>query len=159
MGARREITAGLYGVTWARHRVTSIMMTRPWNGRLLPLRNSHATADHDQSDDRLRGFGYCFDSDHPGDSDRNRGCLGRGPTDDHVLRALDFPPSNPQKTADHHGAVQPNELPHTAVESNSLHAICNAFPTGTNSRLPTETQALAVLAELEPHGVVAAVRS
>ncbi len=128
-------------------------MTRPLHVGLLLLCNSHATAHHGQP--RLGSIS----DDRPGHSDRSRGGFDHGPTDDHVVRVLALRPSSLQKTVDHHGVVQSIEPPHTVVESNSRHAICNAFPRDTNSRQPTRTQALAVSAELEPHGVVAAVQS
>jgi hypothetical protein len=55
--------------------------------------------------------------------------------------------------------VQPSELPRTVVESNSLHATCNAFLRDTNNPPPTRIQDLALRVEAEPPEAAVAPQS
>ena len=77
---------------------------------------------------------------------------GDGPSDGRGRVGRDLHPSNPQRTALHHGEVPPSEPPHTVVESNNRHATCNAFPPDTNNRLSTRTLGLGLAAEPGQHG-------
>src|ERR1700675_3359294 len=103
---------------------------------------------HDPAHDPARGPSH--------DLGRGSPARDRGPSGDRVQHGRDLLPSNQQRTAPHHDAAQPSALPRTVVESNSLHATCNAFPRDTNNHPPTRTQELAFLAEPEPHVAVVA---
>ena len=103
--------------------------------------------------DHRVGRGPGHDLDH-GSPDR-----GRGPSGDRAQHGRDLLPSNPYSTARHRGAVRPSELHRRAVESNILHATCNAFPRDTNNPPPTRSQELASLAQPEPLGLAVAGQS
>jgi hypothetical protein len=90
--------------------------------------------------------------------DRGSHGLDRDPSGDRVQHARARPPSNPQSTVRRRGAVQPSALPHTVLESNSLHATCNAFLRDTNNPPPTRIQELALRVQPEPPGAVVAAQ-
>ena len=92
---------------------------------------------------------------------RDRGSRGPDcdPSGDRVRLGPGFPPSTPHNIGRRRGVVQPSELPRRVVESNSLRAICNAFPSDTNSPLPTRIQDRALQGQPQPPGAAVAPQS
>jgi hypothetical protein len=83
----------------------------------------------------------------------------RHPSGDRVQYGRGLLPSTPYRIVRRRGAVQPSELPRTVVESNSLHATCNAFLRDTNNPPPTRIQDLALRVEAEPPEAAVAPQS
>ena len=83
-------------------------------------------------------------------------CRAPGPSGGYVQAGHDLRPSTLGRTALRRGEVPPIEPPDMGGESNTLHAICSAFPLDTNNRLSTRTRGQDLEAGRELHGAAVA---
>lgn len=93
------------------------------------------------------------------DRDRGNRGLDCDPSGDRVQHGRGLHPSSPHNNVRRHDVAQSSELSRRAVESNSLRAICNAFPLDTSSLPPTRLQVLASQGQRQPREEEVALRS